>query len=168
MRLAILIVIFILFVIVATMAWQWFRTRARLQALRENPPQRVAFLVKLPKEAEKSNVKMARFYGRMERLMNHDPDAVPSNQNVISAALVGTGGAQSQAPTVRFLMWVPADMSERIQMELQECYEGQAQITELPIDKDPLTLWGDQYNQFLQWEREQQESAKQAEKQGGE
>jgi hypothetical protein len=53
-------------------------------------------------------------------------------------------------------------------MELQECYEGQAQITELSVDQDPLSLWGDRHKQFLQWEREQQEKAKQAEKEQGE
>lgn len=144
--------------VIAWMVWQWVRTRAMQQALRRQPPARMALLVKLPKEAEKSNAKMARFYGRMERLMNHDPDAVSENSNVISAALVGTGAGQSQAPIVRFLMWVPAELADRVQMELQECYEGQAQVTQLPVDKDPLTLWGDQYNQFLEWEKQQQEN----------
>lgn len=164
-RLVILAVILIVLVVLLVMAWQWFRVRAAQQALRENPPQRVALLVKLPKEAERSNVKMARFYARLERLISHDPDLVATNQNVISAALVGTGAGQSQVPLVRFLLWVPQDLNDRIQMELQECYEGQAQITELMVKDDPLTSWAENYKQYLRWEEEQQALLKQQEQQ---
>jgi len=154
-RLALLVVIAVVVLVVLVMTFQWFRVRAAQQALRENPPKRIALLVKLPKEAERSNVKMARFYARLERLISHDPGLIATNKNVVSAALVGTGGGPSQAPLVRFLLWIPEDLNERIQMELQECYEGQAQIIEIETKDDPLTLWGENYKNYLQWEEEQ-------------
>lgn len=160
-RTLILGILLVVFLTLAVMAWQWVRTRRAQQALRDNPPERVALLVRLPKEAERSNVKMARFYARLERLTSHNPESIPTNQNVVSAALVGTGAGQSQAPVVRFIMWVPRDMNDRIQMELQECYEGQAQITELPIEEDPLTHWAEKHKEYMAWEALQQEALQQ-------
>jgi len=156
-RTFVLVTILVVVIVLAVMAWQWFRTRAAQQALRDNPPDRVALLIRLPKEAERSNVKMARFYARLERLTSHNPELIATNQNVVSAALVGTGAGQSQAPIVRFIMWVPREMNDRIQMELQECYEGQAQITELPVDEDPLTHWAEKHKEYMAWEAQQQQ-----------
>jgi len=140
-RLIIVIALLALLGTVAWMAWQWLKLRSDQQRLRENPPARLALNVRLPREADRSNVKMTRFFGRLERLMVHDPEAVANNDNVISAALVGSGAISGQAATVRFLIWTPPALAERVMMELQECYEGQAQITELKEEDDPLGQW---------------------------
>lgn len=147
MRIAILIILLALIVTIAVFIWQWWRARVDLQKLRENPPEKIGLLVRLPRESEKSNVKMTRFFSRMERLMAHDAKKIPDNQNVISAALVGSGGGKGQAATVRFIVWSPPELAERVMMELQECYEGQAQITELGKEDDPLGQWLDDYKQ---------------------
>jgi len=141
MRLIILLIFLALMAALALFVWQWFKARADLQALRDNPPVRTALLVKLPREAEKSNVKMTRFFSRLERLMAHDKDSVANNENVISAALVGSGKPEGQAAQVRFILWSPPELTERVMLELQECYEGQAQITELTPESDPIGQW---------------------------
>ena len=154
-RLLVLGALIVLLVTVAVMIWQWWKARADLQALRENPPQRDAMLIRLPKEAEGSNVKMTRFFSSMERLVPHDPDEVAGNSNVISAALIGTGKGEGQAPQVKFLIWTPPHLTERVMMELQECYEGQAQVTELEVEDDPLGSWLAHDRQIKLWESQQ-------------
>lgn len=141
MRLALVIVLLVIAMVVAYFVWQWWKAKADLQKLRDNPPRRISLLVRLPREAEESNLKMTRFFGRLERIIPHDPDAIASNENVISAALVGSGQGQGQAPYIRFMIWTPPEIAERVMMELQECYEGQAQITELKPEDDPVGGW---------------------------
>ena len=160
-RLIILLAVIALMVVIGVMVWQWWKARVDLQKLREEPPKRIGLLVRLPKESEKSNIKMTRFFSRMERLMAHDPKSVASNQNVISAALIGSGGGQGQAPTIKFIIWSPPELAERVMLELQECYEGQAQVTELKPGEDPLGEWLDGYQsmqQIAQQAKDQEES----------
>lgn len=159
MRLAIVITFLVFIGTIAFFIWQWWKARADLQKLRENPPQKIALLIRLPREAEKSNIKMTRFFARIERLVSHDKDAIATNDNVISAALVGSGKGQGQAPQVRFILWSPPELAERVMMELQECYEGQAQVTELKPEDDPLGSWLQSHSELraLQQQIEEQE-----------
>lgn len=155
MRTVLFIFILLVLLTIATMLWKWWRARMDLQRLRENPPERVAYLVRLPREAEQSNVKMTRFFARMERLTSHDSSAVPDNSNVVSAGLVGSGSAEGQMATVRFIIWTPVELADRVMLELQECYEGQAQVSELDTKDDPLGQWIDQHMQVREWQEQE-------------
>jgi hypothetical protein len=159
MRMLLLIVIFGGGLAIAGFVWSWLRRRAAEQALRDNPPPLARLLVRLPAESDRSNQKMSRFFSRLERILPYDEKKLADNTNVIHVALIGSGLATGQAPKVRFMLWCPPELIERVQLELVECYDGEAQILEMKDKDDPFLEYTSAVQARQAWEQQQAEAA---------
>lgn len=114
---------------------------SQVNAIRRRPPRRVCFQVKLPPDADKSNVKMTHAWERIWSIIPSNPRFMRKNGNVIRMALVGEGAQEGAAPTVRFMVWCPPSLAEKVQLELTECYQGDAEIMEIPPERDPFSSY---------------------------
>lgn len=133
------------------------RIRRRLaeQKLKENPPELVRLLVKLPADAEKTNERMMRFWERVHKLLPNDDKLLATNQNVLHAGLIGEGGPPGHGSRVWFGVWCPKELAERVEMTLVECYHSEVQITELKPEDDPFLQYVLKHRELRQWQAAQ-------------
>lgn len=138
--------------------------RKRLEAaLRENPPNVVRFKVRLPPDSDKSNTKMTRFWDRIHRQLPTDDESMEKNENVLHMAIIGEGSPIGQAPSVSFMVWCSPTLAERVEVALSECYENDAEITELPLEKDPIGSYVEAVRQQKAFEQARQDELRRVE-----
>ncbi len=117
------------------------RLKAAEQALLDNPPARVSFQVKLPPDADGTNVKMTRAY---ERFL-HALDAVdrdPAGQgDVLEIGLIGEGTVVGQAPKVRLVVRCAPELFDAVQRCLDEAYGSDSEIVEIDDEAHPLLAY---------------------------
>lgn len=148
-----LLVLFLLAVFfVARPILKRLKQRKLESALRENPPESVRFLVKLPPDSSETNQMMTRFWDRIHRHLPNDEKSIQENTNTVHAAIVGEGAGPGVAPKVFFLVWCHPSIADRVQLDLVECYNGEVQMITVDDRKDPLGRWTNLYRKHLDYQ----------------
>lgn len=159
------IIMLIIGLLVALKVGTFIYRQMQMNHLRRHPPKRVCFQVKVPPDSDKSNMKMTDAWNRIWAILPNHPRLLAPNKNVIRMALVGEGAPEGSAPTVRFLVWSPPELAEKVQLELTECYRGDAEVVQIKPDQDPfLSYLGSirENKQFelalAEWQQRQQQA----------
>ena len=160
MAIVMLIFFVVIGVVIGVPLMRTLKRRRLEQQLLDNPPEMVCFKVKLPVEADKSNLKATRFWDRLAAVMPNDEKMVQSNENVIHAAYVAVGAGIGRANTIRFLVWCHPSLADRVQLALNECYDTEAEITEASAKDDPLFQYAEAVRVRRSWEQEQEAAAR--------
>jgi hypothetical protein len=126
------------------------------QELRENPPELVHYVLKLPSDAAGTTTKMLRFWNRIHSQLGSDEKMLASNENVLHFTYLGIGTPQGQNPKVSFIVSCPSALSERVEIALSESYEGELEFQELADEKNPLLLEARKLQELAAWEKAQQ------------
>lgn len=141
------------------------RLRAMEAELLANPPEVLHFKVRVPADTDKSNQKMVRAWERLHGALEQvaTEEAIRSNSNVIHAAIVGEGTGPGKQAKVTFVVSCPPHLADRCQLEIVECYAGDAEVVEMKPGDFVLQAYADSVRAYAAWEAETERLAREAE-----
>lgn len=113
-----------------------FHEQRQLQHLRDNPPPKVLFEVRLPGGVDDSNKRMEKFYRKIPKLTTTDAKMRKAGLGTIEAVYLAEVPLGRDTAELRFLMMCAPEQVQVLKRTLKQTFSSLAEIT-TPSD-DPL------------------------------
>ncbi|WP_217924719.1 hypothetical protein [Miltoncostaea oceani] len=108
--------------------------RAREQRLRDNPPEKACFMVRLPKDMNDSLARMDRFYRKLNQAVMTDANLRRTGEGIVSVVWLAHIPKNRSSPEISCLIYCPPEHLMMIKRGLGQVFGGLAEITTPPTD----------------------------------
>lgn len=106
-----------------------YRQRAREQRLRDNPPQKECFEVRLPRDMSDALPRMTRFYSKLHQVITTDQNTRRAGEGIVSIVWLAQTPKGKSSPEISCLVYCPPEHVQLVKRGLNQVFSGFAEIT---------------------------------------